>query len=365
MKNQSMFADTHAGRRPEYVGYLGSRARFANLAIVLTVLGGLLLADAAAADTAQQQATGAAAALLKSAAITCTVADARKLSPSDAAKLTAPAPGIKAGSAQRGQDTAVAGPTINNAADAGGQSATSSGAQGEYAPPPPKAVKKVAAVDAYEVACSEGLGYIISAGATASAKPSAYLCIEAMTGSASAGAAPDASGLTPCALPGNLEAAQLTAVQLYVTQAGIGCDANHLRGVGQTDTDMVVELACAGGSGYILSIPYPLRPGQAVKSANCLSLTSSSRVTCQLTDVTAQKATAEVQLRQSHPNCKPSASRYMVSSLHGDNYFEFLCEDGTGLVLQQKPSGAVGGTVACTAAIVDKLGGCQLHKDTP
>jgi hypothetical protein len=362
MKIQTMFAGPRARRRPQEVGRLGSRAMFPNLTVMLTVLASLLLADAAgAADTAQQQATGNATALLKAAAITCTVVDARKLSPADAAKLTAPAPG-KAGSAQ---STGVASLTINNAADAGGQSVTSSGAQGEYAAPPPKAVKKVAAVDAYEVVCSEGLGYIISAGATASAKPSAYLCIEAVSGSAIAGTAPDANGLAPCALPGNLEAAQLTALQLYVTQAGIGCDASHLRGVGQTDTDMVVELACAGGSGYILSIPYPLQPGQPVKSANCLSLTSTSRVTCQLTDVTAQKVTAEVQLRQSHPTCQVSASRYMVSSLHGDNYFEFLCDDGTGLVLQQKPSGMVGGIVACSAAIVDKLGGCQLHKETP
>jgi hypothetical protein len=325
---------------------------------MLAVLASLLLAATAAADSPQQQTMAKAAALLKSAGIACTVADARKLNPAIAAKLGAP----PAPATNSTGDAAVAPPTVGNQADAGGQTATSAGVHGDYGAGP-TTTRKPVAVDAYEVTCSEGLGYVTSA--VGGKNPFSYLCIEAATDAASGGVMQQTTGLPACELPGNLPAAQLTAVHSYVTQAGIVCEPTHLRSLGQTDTDLVLELACVGGSGYILSIPYPLQAGQAVKSANCLSLAPGGRVTCQLTDVTAQRAVAEVQMRQAKPACQISASRYMVSSLHGDNYFEFQCEDGTGFVLQQKPTGDVGGTVSCTAAVVAKLGGCQLGKTSP
>jgi hypothetical protein len=329
-----------------------------NVTAMWVALASLLLANAAgAADAAQQQAMAKAAALLKTAGISCTVADARKLSPAVAAKLSAPPPVTKVATG----DAAVAPPTVGNQADAGGQTATSAGVHGDYGASP--TVRKPAAVDAYEVTCSEGLGYVISA--VGGKDPFSYLCIEAVSEAVSPGVAPATTGLPSCELPGNLPAAQLSAVRAYVTQAGIVCEPTHMRSLGQTETDLVLELACVGGSGYILSIPYPLHAGQAVRSANCLSLTPGGRVSCQLTDVTAQRAVSEVQMRQARPACQISASRYMVSSLHGDNYFEFLCGDGTGFVLQQKATGEVAGTVSCTAPVVAKLGGCQLGKANP
>jgi hypothetical protein len=359
MNHKFKITGLSAYRTTQIEGRAGLRVTLPNLTVMLAVLASLLLAGTAvAADAAQQQAMSKATAMLKTAGIACTVADARKLSPAIAAKLGAPAAAAKA----TGDTTTVAGPTVGNQADAGGQSATSSGLHGDYGAGPATAPKPVA-VDGYEVACSEGLGYVISG--AAGKIPFSYLCIEAATESAGAVAAPADTGLVPCTLPGNLAAAQLTAVHNYVTQAGIVCEPIHLRSLGQTDTDLVLELACVGGSGYVLSIPYPLQPGQAVKSANCLSLAPGSRVNCQLTDVTAQRGLAEVQMRQAKPACQITASRYMVSSLHGDNYFEYLCEDGSGFVLQQKPTGDVGGTVSCTAAVVAKLGGCQLGKTSP
>jgi hypothetical protein len=360
MNHQSIIIGLRTFGRTQPNERVRSRVTLSNLSVMLTVLASqLLAATAGAADTTPQQAMVKAAALLKVAGITCTVADARKLSPAIAAKLSAPAP---APATKVAGDAAVPPPTIGNQADAGGQTATSAGVHGDYGASP-ATVPKPVPVEGYEVACSEGLGYVI-AGAVGKV-PFSYLCIEAATDAPGAGATPDETGLPPCSLPGNLAAAQLTAVHTYVTQAGIVCEPTHLRSLGQTDTDLVLELACTGGSGYILSIPYPLQAGQAVKSANCLSITVGARVNCQLTDVTAQRATADVQMRQAKPGCQIRSSRYMVSSLHGDNYFEFLCEDGSGFVLQQKPSGDLGGTVACAAPVVAKLGGCQLSKSTP
>jgi len=328
-----------------------------NVTAMLAAVASLLLANAAgAADAAQQQAMAKAGALLKTAGVACTVADARKLSPAIAAKLSAPPPATKAAG-----DAAVAPPTVGNQADAGGQTATSAGVHGDYGASP--TTRKPAAADAYEVTCTEGLGYVISA--VGGKDPFSYLCIEAVPDAVTPGVAPAATGLPSCELPGNLPAAQLSAVHTYVTQAGIVCEPTHMRSLGQTETDLVLELACVGGSGYILSIPYPLQAGQPVRSANCLSLAPGGRVSCELTDVTAQRAVSEVQMRQARPACQISASRYMVSSLHGDNYFEFLCGDGTGFVLQQKATGEVAGTVSCAAAVVAKLGGCQLGKTNP
>lgn len=357
MKHKSIITGLGAYGTTPHEERTGSRVALPNLTVMLAVFASLLLAGSAgAADTAQQTVSKASA-LLKTAGIACTVADARKLTPAIAARLGTPPPATKVAG-----DAAVAPPTVGNQADAGGQTATSAGVHGDYGASPATA-RKPTAVDAYEVTCGEGLGYVVSA--VGGKNPFSYLCIEAVTEPAGGVAAPQDTGLPPCELPGNLAAAQLSAVHTYVTQAGIVCEPTHLRSLGQTDTDLVLELACVGGSGYILSIPYPPQPGQAVKSANCLSLAPGSRVTCQLTDVTAQRGVAEVQMRQAKPACQISASRYMVSSLHGDNYFEFLCEDGTGFVLQQKATGDVGGTVSCTAPVVAKLGGCQLGKSNP
>jgi hypothetical protein len=327
------------------------------LATTLAALVGVSLGRAALADDsndkAQQQAVSKASALVKTAGIACTITSARKLNTAGGSN--------KASSTGKSGDLA-GNPIGNKQAGALGDTSTSSGLQGEYGSRPTPA-PKVAAVESYEVSCSEGLGYVVSA--AAKEKPTSYLCIEAVTGAGSDGAAQETPGLTPCVLAGNLPAAQLTSMQAYVTQAGIGCEPSRLRTVGRTDTDLVVELACGSGGGYVLSIPFPLQPGQTVKSANCLSLIAGGNVSCELTDVTTQRAEAEVQMRQAKPDCKISASRYMVSSLHGDNYFEFLCEDGSGFVAQQKAGGAAGATVSCSAAGVSKLGGCQLQKSNP
>ena len=142
-----------------------------------------------------------------------------------------------------------------------------------------------------------------------------YLCIEAVSEAVSPGVAPATTGLPSCELPGNLPAAQLSAVRAYVTQAGIVCEPTHMRSLGQTEQISYLSWPAWRAAA---DIPYPLHAGQAVRSANCLSLTpGGSGVSCQLTDVTAQRAVSEVQMRQARPACQISASRYMVSSLHG------------------------------------------------
>jgi hypothetical protein len=105
----------------------------------------------------------------------------------------------------------------------------------------------------YEVACSEGLGYIIQVGA-AGTTPTVFDCI-VMDASARAGEAKGQKGMVRCQLPANLKAAQ--SLQPLVARAGGTCTVSDARYAGTNPTTgvTVYEISCAQGAGYMLQRP--------------------------------------------------------------------------------------------------------------
>jgi hypothetical protein len=96
----------------------------------------------------------------------------------------------------------------------------------------------------FEVACGQGaMGFVLQSpeGGT----PTAFSCIEANT-PPEAGKEPSA----PCMLPANAD--PKAALQPLLKTAGVECLPEKARGIGQTKSNTYMEVACQGGSGYIL-----------------------------------------------------------------------------------------------------------------
>lgn len=215
--------------------------------------------------------------------------------------------------------------------------------------------------DQYEVACQQGLGYLITEGQRGQ-PPTAYLCIEASTPGPGSGPGPaPGPGMTQCALTGNLVEAQRTAINGYVGKAAPGCVLDRWRAVGRTSANTLIEVSCREGAGQMLLASNPLAPDKEVEAVSCLGLDSGGAVKCTLSDPAAQLALADKMFNdESARDCKVKQRRYMVTATTGDIFYEFLCEDGKGYVMQQKAKGSFGGTAECSSKVASDLGGCTL-----
>lgn len=237
----------------------------------------------------------------------------------------------------------------------------------------------------YEVACSEGLGYVISA--PKDKAPEAILCLEMdSTNSAPPGGGPSggpggpssgqgggqnsgmgAGGMPPggqssanqskCLLPGN--ANQIVGLVPFIAKAGLACSITKARGVGHTATSALFEVACDDNSGYILATTLSPNANKEVQSSSCAELPANSNIRCTLSDPNAALLVADQLMAKSDKACKVTERRIFGGNAAGDKFFEVACEQGTGYVVQQTASGDFGQAVTC-ADIGTMAGGCQL-----
>lgn len=222
-----------------------------------------------------------------------------------------------------------------------------------------KVTARGAQVDAYEVSCQQGLGYMVMAGQNKQ-KPAFYLCIEALDAAPASGHA-----MMQCELPGNLPEAQRPAIAALVGKTTMSCDLDRWRGIGHTSNKTVIEVACKNGNDQLLMAPYPLTDG-TVQSVPCLSLAAGGSISCNLIDRATQLAAIDALFTsESGHACEISDRRYMVTTTTGDNYYEVLCKSGAGYVMQKKPDGKLGSTIECSAKLASDLGGCKLGKPGP
>jgi hypothetical protein len=319
------------------------------LAGLMTFFSTLLVCAADVSDVARKQGLAKAAEIVNSSGIACTVTDARRVpdrtaANSDAGQRTRPS----ASPSDGGGHSSISGASAGGAASQTFTLELDYGAGAGFAG---------AAAEEYEVACREGLGYVI--GTASWKKSSAYLCIEALS-APGGGARP----LTPCVLAGNGESTQTQAVNDYIAKSGIRCEATRVRGIGHTAQSTLIEAACSNGDGYVLQASNPLNLEQPVRAVNCMGLAPSPQVSCRLTDAAAQLAAAETLLGQAHPDCRVTARRYVGTSTKGGHFFEFMCRNGKGYMLKQGPAGEMAGAVACADPAVASLGGCKLVSTT-
>ena len=210
---------------------------------------------------------------------------------------------------------------------------------------------KKQAMTFYEVACAEGMGYVLF-NKTGDAKPVAYTCLE--TSKPTADGQPNNLA---CQLPGNAE--PKAALAAYVAKGGAPCVIENARAIGQGQKSAYFEVACKGGAGYILVTSSPPDPTQPVQMNTCLAYEPGGNLYCELTDRAAQLAPIDALVAKANRGCTVKDRRYVLSSKDGTNYYEVACSDSKGYMVQEAKNGDLQRIIDCGSA--DFIGGgCTL-----
>lgn len=217
-----------------------------------------------------------------------------------------------------------------------------------------KANGKTTKVNYYEVACGDGLGYIMKApiGGTPSA---AADCLSLKTSTEKAIAAGQKPGVSCSMLPGNADPKQSLAPLL--AKANVPCpsiQAANWNGSSPQDKINVYEVACGDGVGYVIQAPMPgstktLTAYDCIKGVEC-ALTPADKITARI---------AKLAALANKPNCQLSQARWVgASPTTGDDFYEVGCQGGAdGYMFETTKAGAFKATITCVQAI-QIAGGC-------
>jgi hypothetical protein len=202
----------------------------------------------------------------------------------------------------------------------------------------------------YEVACKEGMGYMIVGAADAATPAKAYDCLTTL-GNAS---------LT-CHLPGNADPKQGLAP--LVAAAGVTCALKDARSIGSTASgEAYYEIACQQGPGFILT-KAPAGTTPAASAIPCIEAMGGSNVTCKLTTKAEIVASVAKIAAQSGKPCDVSDARFVgSSSTTGETFYEVACGTAAGFMIQTK-AGAYQTAIDCANA-GGIAGGCKMTDST-
>lgn len=203
----------------------------------------------------------------------------------------------------------------------------------------------------YEVACQQGMGFVLQA--PSAGTPTAFTCIEANTPQPG-----QAASNIPCLLPANADPkAVLTPL---MQKAGVTCTPENARGIGQTKDKSYMEVACQGGSGYVVIASSPFDPAKELQAQNCLNFDDGEgNIKCTLSDKATRMAIVDRLAAEANNGCTIKDKRFIGTSRDGSNYFESVCQDGKGWVYKVDTAGKLASTTECAKA-QNILGGCTL-----
>lgn len=210
---------------------------------------------------------------------------------------------------------------------------------------------KKQAVNIYEVACQQGMGFVILNKAE-DPKPQAYTCLE------TARPGPDgAPSSLACELPGNND--PKLALTPFLTKAGSTCVIDKARAIGQGAKSAYFEVACTDGAGFIMVTSSPPNPADPVQMNTCLAYEPGGNLVCELTDRASQLQAVDRLVAKAGKACKITDRRYVLSTKDGSNYYEVACDGAGGYMVQENASGNLSRILDCGSA--DFVGGgCTL-----
>jgi hypothetical protein len=210
--------------------------------------------------------------------------------------------------------------------------------------------KTKVATSFYEIDCDQGEGFVLSA--PVGAKPTAFTCVEANF-------PPDGkpAGLT-CALPGNADP-KADLMPLLAKGGVTSCTPEATRGIGQSPTNTFIEVACAGGGGYILQAGAPAVPSSPVVANDCLLFDQGNgNIKCALHDAASRLAIVDTYVKTANNGCAIKDKRFVGMAQSGAAFFEAACQDGKGYMLQID-KGVFAKAIPCEKAATI-MGGCEL-----
>ncbi|MBU1375076.1 MAG: hypothetical protein KKE02_16390 [Alphaproteobacteria bacterium] len=204
----------------------------------------------------------------------------------------------------------------------------------------------------YEVACGTGqMGYVLQK--PAEGPITSYSCIEANTPPA-----PGQPPSAPCMLPGNSD--PKAVLQPLIKAAGADCVPEQVRGIGQTKTNTYMEVACQGGTGYILLASVPFDGAKPLQAQNCLMYDDAeTNIKCTMTDKATRLAAVDKYVTQANNGCVVKDRRFVGVSKDSSTFYEASCQDGKGYIYKVAAAGTLTETYECAKA-TQILGGCEL-----
>ena len=205
----------------------------------------------------------------------------------------------------------------------------------------------------FEVACSEGLGYIIQAKTDGTA-PMTYDCVATSAPVVGADGKSTPNSLA-CALPGNANPS--ASLQPMLAKAGKSCVIDKARYIGQSAAAVYYELACKAGGGVVMTAALPAKADRAITAMSCMSFGLSGRK-CELTTEEQNLAPITALASKIGKPCDVTGTRYVLGTVDGSEYYEIACQAGEGYMLQVK-NDDLAKTIKCAEASFVG-GGCTL-----
>jgi hypothetical protein len=348
-----------------------------------------LAADEGITEKARKKGMKAAPELIQSLGIKCTLSDARLIENKTRSSFAGAALSVTNRSVGGGGPGGGGPPPGGGGGPPGGGGGGPDGG-GDSGPPPGGGSMGGFNAKQYEVACTEGLGYVIT-DSVGKSPAEAVLCLEMdgaqPNGQGGPGGPPGGGpngapgggpggpeggmggGLPPggpagsasanCQLPGN--ANQAAGMIPFLLKAGIQqCTPSRVRGIGHSASRSFIEVACDdNASGYILATTLSPDVNKEVQASACADLAADSNIRCKLTDPNAALKVADDLVRQSDKACKVTDRRMFGTNDAGDKFYEVACAEGTGYIVQQTSEGKLGQMATCEE-IGTMAGGCQL-----
>lgn len=200
----------------------------------------------------------------------------------------------------------------------------------------------------YEVACGEGLGYIVLVAEAAGAAPPVALdCVAAQANARTEQAAGRAPG-PQCRLPGNAQPAR--GLQTLAREAGATCTVNNARAIGRivSTNSLRYEIGCAEGPGYFLDRPETATGRAAVQSCFRGEATSGGQFRCEFTTKAQSLASLNPVVTQSRRACTVSDARIVGRNPTTQNeVIELGCTGAPGFFVETTPAGAFAQAYDC------------------
>lgn len=206
-------------------------------------------------------------------------------------------------------------------------------------------------IKSYEVACQEGLGYVIVAKLKPAGTPIYFDCL------AAARPGPDGKpASTVCKLTANANPA--AGLQPLVDKTGHHCSIDKARAIGSGSDKNYYELACKGGEGLVLATPVSVG-GPAPAADTCLAQADGSALKCTLTTTEQQLAVVDPLAAASGKACTIKNRRFVGVMTSGETYYEVACADGKGYMFAADANGKLSQALNCTDA-TGIAGGCTM-----
>ncbi len=186
----------------------------------------------------------------------------------------------------------------------------------------------------YEVACQQGMGYVIQN--YEGLAPKIYDCVSL------------ADSQTSCRLPENTDPKKLLTG--LVTAVGRTCTINNKRALGASKTgERFYEVGCAEGPGFVLKAPAPSSHDAPIVE-DCAQVAGGNlacKFTTQAQIDAAANGAASALLAKSGKTCQLSKSRLIGPLQSGDTGYEVACQDGSGYVLTATATGEFHQAINC------------------